>query len=667
MPYAAIPFPVPIGTLDSSTDPTLTWTTDTGAYDVLIGGHGYRLATSQQDPYQRGTEPTTTHRFDSSLEPGEQTLAALPWVKSQASFHAGAGQLNLEQGFTAFQYQQEQIEHIRYDTSYGVNPWTPGKVTRLPDTRMFAFVHDSTHLAPGMVGGVDYAIVGGVNSLYQLAWGSGPDADPTATLIDLTPSSFGGTANCTVQSLTTDGGTWYAYLKLTTPVAGVYAYIVSGSFTSAAAPTIRYNITTNSNGKVAWVKERLVAGVGPSIYDLGGATGGTALPATPNFTHPSSTWTWVAIAEGPQSVLGAGTNGGHSSVLQFSLTSTGGVPTLTGGESQVELPQGETVTAMRGILGSFLALGTTKGLRVGTFNAYTGAVDMGPLSVPTTSPVQSVSSRDRFIYAGLTNGQADGSSGLVCVDYSMVVDAAGRLAYAPDLRTPSSAATRTGAVTGCAVLPNAQRLVFCTPSGVFVEGSGPGTDGDAWLRTSRIRFDTAENKLFKLGRIRGTLDVASISVDGILPFGAASNLGTFGFLSNGDPGEFRLPGGLNEWIQLEFHLTGSACVLGSYQVKAFPAPKPQEIITFSLLCSESELDRFGMECVDPETPRQRWGNLLTLAESGQEVKLVEFTNAGPVTQMVMVEQVAYTQEVPPGISNSFGGRISVKLRATEGS
>lgn len=667
MPLTAVPFTIPIGNLSTQTDPTVAWQVDTGAYDLLIGGHGYRLATTTQNPYQRGTEETTSHRFDSSLEPGEQTLAPLPWVKSQSSFHAGAGQLNLEQGFTAFQYQQEQIEHIRYDNSYGVNPWTPGKVSRLPDTRLYAFAHDSTRLCTAMVSGIDYAVIGGAGSLYQLAWSAGPDADPTATVIDLSGASFGGVANCTVQSLTSDGAKWYGYIKLTSAVTGNFAYIVSGSVESTAAPTILYNVTTNVSGKVAWVKERLVAGVGASMYDLGGGTSGLTLPTTPNYTHPSSGWSWVGFAEGPQSVLGAGNINGRASVLQFTLSSTGSVPTLTGGESQVELPLGETITAIKGVISSFLALGTSKGLRIGSFNAYTGAVDMGPLSVATTNPVLSVTTRDRFIYGGFTNGQADGSSGLVCVDYSMVVDAAGRLAFAPDLRPPSSASVRTGSVTGCAVLPGSGRLIFCTPQGVHVEGNGPGTDGDAWLRTSRIRYDTAESKLFKLGRIRGALDVGSIGVIGIMPFQSSSNLGTFGFLTDGDPGEFRLPNTLSEWVQLEFHLTGSACVFNSYQVKALPAPKPQEIIALTLLCFESELDRFGMECIDPETPRERWANIRDLAISGQEVKLVEFTNAGPMTQMVRIDQTAFSQESAPNISNSFGGTITVKLRATEGS
>jgi hypothetical protein len=100
-------------------------------------------------------------------------------------------------------------------------------------------------------------------------------------------------------------------------------------------------------------------------------------------------------------------------------------------------------------------------------------------------------------------------------------------------------------------------MFFVTPEGLHVEGNGPGTDGNAWIRTSRIRWDTAELKLFKLGRVHGALDKANIQVTGIAPYGVTQNLGTFGYLNNTDPGEFRLIGGTNEWMQLQFAISGS--------------------------------------------------------------------------------------------------------------
>jgi hypothetical protein len=219
-------------------------------------------------------------------------------------------------------------------------------------------------------------------------------------------------------------------------------------------------------------------------------------------------------------------------------------------------------------------------------------------------------------------------------------------------------------VTDVEILPLSGRLVFITPEGIHVEGGSPGTDGVAWIRTSRIRYDTAELKLFKLGRVHGSLDVADIQVTGITPFGSDENLGTFGF-SVDDPGEFRLPSGLHEWIQLKFTLTGAACIFNSYQVKAYPAARNQEIITLTAICFQNETDRYGLEVTDPETPRVRYGNVRTLQQAGTETWFIEFTNSGANAQLVIIDQIVYQSFSRPNIEDDFGGYITLKMRTTE--
>jgi hypothetical protein len=218
--------------------------TDVGGYDFMVGGFGFRLATDQQFAYVRGTEPTTTHRFDSSLEPGEQSLSPIPWLKSQSTFHGGAGQLNLEQGLTSFQYQQEQIDHIRFDDSIGVDVWSPGQVKRLPDTHFYNFGFTSTCAITATVGGIDYAIIGGAGGLYQAAWTSGPNADPVVTRISLINSTYVNDANCTITSLTTDGSNYYGVAQLATVGynPSVLTYIFAGNVNSTATPEAIYRV-----------------------------------------------------------------------------------------------------------------------------------------------------------------------------------------------------------------------------------------------------------------------------------------------------------------------------------------------------------------------------------------------------------------------------------------
>jgi hypothetical protein len=835
---------------------------DVGGYDLMVGGHGFRLATDQQFAYVRGSEPTTTHRFDSESEPGEQSLSALPWIKSQSSFHGGAGQLNLEQGLTSFEYQQEKVDHIRFDTSLGVDPWSLGKVTRLPDCRRFNPGFSITCSATATVGGLDYAVLGGPGGLYQAVWSSGPDADPTVTRIDLTGSTFLSNANCTVSSLCTDGANYYGVVQMTA-VGFQYdtlTYVIRGQFNSTATPTAiykganllslpnRHNLCINPSfetnatswntvsatiarstlhhngvwsdinlltppetacglatatatggfgcsinfsasigaiytasvyvyvpsgnpdvtvtattgtgtqngtstsvkdtwtrlsvtftatggtcavnvvtatsaignqifvddclieqtptlqlyfdgaryddpgislaswdgtahasastavysqtpgqltGVVGWQKARLVAGLGASFYELSASAGSqTALPS-PKYTAPIPAWVFTAISESPTGVLAAGAGGNKSSILEFTLDSSGATPILTGGATVAQLPVGEQVLVMEAVVGSWLAIGTSRGLRIGTFDTYTGRLKIGPISVTTTASCLDVAARDRFVYGGFTNQQADGTTGLVRLDLSMQVDVAGRLAYAPDLRPPTSAPTGQGTVYVVDVLPLSGRMMFITPEGLHVEGNGPGTDGVAWLRTSRIRYNTAEMKLFKLGRVHGALNVANIQVTGIAPYGVSQNLGTFGFLNSTDPGEFRLVGGTNEWLQLQFAITGTGGILNSYQVKAYPAPSRQHIITLTANCFSNEVDRFGLDVTDPQTPRVRWQNLVDLEAAGNEIRYVEFTNQGSTAQLVVIDQLEFKSFSRPNIEDDFGGYITMRLRTTE--
>lgn len=846
------PFAIPGNKVGSPSSPT-TPIVNQGGYDVLIGNLGFRLANDTNFPYTRGSDKLTSQKITTSAEPGEQNLSDLPWLRSQSSFHGGAGQLNLESGFTAFQYQQEEIQHVRFDTSLNADVWTPGKVKRLPDVQRTAMATTPSEMIAATIGGVDYAIVGGAGGLWQLSWPSGPDSLPTLTSIDLTSATYGGASNCTISSLCTDGINYYGVLQMTAAgsTAGILTYIISGSVNSTAAPTALYevpnyttftprtNLCTNPSGETGtsgwsvetnstvavsttqhqtraqalkvtatatpppifggihfqftavvgktytcsayvyldssmisavftgaqdtvgvfgsstttknswtrlsvtftaqtttpsfalwahgdfvspqfyyvdsvlieqaggtgtyfdgataadaqytyswsgtadastsvatpgvspmqapgvcgWVKERLIAAVANSVYELPpNVTSHSALP-TAKYTRPGGTWVWAAVSESPNGVLVAGAGGNQSSILELTLDTSGNTPTLGGGSSVAMLPVGESVQAMYSAQGSFLAIGTTKGLRIGTFDTYSGTLTYGPPTWDNAQPVLCAAARDRFIYAGYSNSQADGTSGVARIDLGTQTDQAGRQAWSPDLK-PSTAVTGTGTTYAVAVLPVSQRVVFTTPDGLFVEGNGPGTDGDAWIRTSRIRFGTTEPKLFKLGQIRGSLNMAQVQVTAIAPYNTAQNCGTFGFTTT-DPGEFRLMDGTWEWIQMKYTMLGSSCEINSYQVKAIPQPHRQRLIQFTVNCFRNETDKLGMEITDPMAPHDRLTALEAIEQGGGEVQLVEFTNTGPLVYKIVIEDLQFTEFSRPNVEDDFGGYITIKLRTTE--
>ena len=103
--------------------PSNIWFNTDTAYDIAIGGQPFIYATAEDRPYERATAPYRKQQFDNSAEPGEQSLTGW-WIRSQSSFHRGAGIKFYDPS------AGEEVEH-RFDTSKGVNVWTPGQVTLL--------------------------------------------------------------------------------------------------------------------------------------------------------------------------------------------------------------------------------------------------------------------------------------------------------------------------------------------------------------------------------------------------------------------------------------------------------------------------------------------------------------------------------------------------------
>lgn len=95
------------------------------SYDVAFNGQPFFLAPSNVMPYRRVTAKYRKDQFDTTREPGEQSLTGW-WLRSQSSFHYGGG--------IKF-YEPIQDESLRYQftESKGLDIWTKGQVTLLND------------------------------------------------------------------------------------------------------------------------------------------------------------------------------------------------------------------------------------------------------------------------------------------------------------------------------------------------------------------------------------------------------------------------------------------------------------------------------------------------------------------------------------------------------
>jgi hypothetical protein len=160
-------------------------------FDVSVNGLPFNLKITPQFPYKRESEQVRKDQFDTSGEPGEQSLAAW-WIRSESSFHLGAGIKYYDPG-------TDRSTVNRFATSQGVDVWKQGEVSLLnsmqqDQTGLTEPVHLSTFRANGLDGWVSA-------SADKLYWRGGNA--PGGTLIRTNLSH-----NPRFRSTGTTPGTW---------------------------------------------------------------------------------------------------------------------------------------------------------------------------------------------------------------------------------------------------------------------------------------------------------------------------------------------------------------------------------------------------------------------------------------------------------------------------
>lgn len=609
-------------------------------YDYAVGGYPFLSAANPDRPIIRQTAPYRKDQVDTSASPGEQSLVTW-WLRSQNSFHDGAGVLFEEPD------PNDPTVQYRFRKSTGVDMWTPGKVTLLKATALAEGSAGSGLLAGGNDGSTDCWVQANGTALNRVTV-----AGAVSTV------SWGGGG--TIVDLASDGTNYYA-----SDATGIYKGTLAGG-----AGSLLWN-TGSSNVVARFVKQRLVAGIGNKFYELTGT--GPALP-TAKYTHPDSNWKFTAIAESPSAIYAAGYAGSQSAIFKFVLDSSGSVPTLTSGIVTAELPVGEYVTALFTYLGTYVAIGTNRGVRIGTIDDN-GDLSYGALTVDfssdvqfddtPTDPVYGFAGKDRFIFFTLSGG-IDGESGLGRIDLGTQV-AFGRYAWGTDLQAHVSGTVRSVLVAG-----SSNRLVFgVDSSGAYLE-SASNLESTGYLQTGNIRFHTLEPKLFKYVLLRmKALDGGSIGVSVLDHNGTVTPLATYSTAGQESTSDIALPTGLGqqEFVALKFTLDrdGSDATLGpefrSYQLKALPGAKRQRLIKLPLLCFDFERDKTGEPVGYEGRAKDRLSSLETLEENGDVVWLQDLTDYPFDNRLVVIDDTTFVQTAPPKNVSGWGGVVEVTLRA----
>jgi len=221
-----------------------TYVNTSNQYDVAIAGLPFFLGPSKEYPYKRETAQYRKQQIDQQKEPGEQTLTGW-WLRSQSSFHYGAG----------IRYE-EPVEGAtvgyRFNKSAGVDVFNIGKVTLLPDVTKLTTVPSNT---PRMVGGTD------ANGVDVVIWSDGSTLYRTTAAGTTTTLTWGGTG--TILAVAQDGLNYYA-----ANATGIYRGPLTGASSGTSIFTHPTSVGTVTNVTLGWVKQRLIAGVNNYLFEV---------------------------------------------------------------------------------------------------------------------------------------------------------------------------------------------------------------------------------------------------------------------------------------------------------------------------------------------------------------------------------------------------------------
>jgi hypothetical protein len=620
---------------------TSTWQNTNESYDVAVGGLPFFYAISDARPYIRQTAPFRKEQFDNQTEPGEQSLTGW-WIRSQMSFHSGTGIKFYDPATT------DEIGHYRFADSRNLDIWTKGQVTLLKETANMT----------GVTTGI-YKLISVMDST-------------TNKVVAWTP------ANTTIKNYTADGtavtythvvtaGLDTATLAVATDGAHLFVadndHIYTGEIDTPTSGYSEYYNTGSEKVVLGWVKQRLVACIGASVYELTNAKGSSHALPTATYTHPNADWTWSSISEGGSAIYAAGYLGGNSAIYKFVLSTAGVMPTLTSGIVAAQLPIGEIVYKIESYLG-YLMIGTNKGMRVATISDTTGDLSYGPLIFEDTNGVRDFTFRDRFVWA---TGSVGGYAGLYRIDLSNELEPL-RFAYATDAYLDGV----TGYATSVDFIGNTDQIAFTTSgsNGIAVQSATVlSTSGS--ITTGKIRFSTLEPKNYKRLIARGIFTSGEFTLSSLATEATGNDTQYDHITYNSDVGAVEVttsqPEVAQEFLAYKFSFTRDTTdtttgpTFKGYQAKATIATPRNRVIKFPVYCFDIETDRFNTVVGFEGRAYERIQLLEEIEKTGDVLTWQDLTTGE--SRQAVIEEVTFTRMTPPDKRfDGFGGIIEITVR-----
>jgi len=621
------------------------------AYDVAFGGYPFFLTTGDENPYRRVTAQYRKNQVDMSREPGEQTLTGW-WLRSQSSFHLG-------QGIKFFEPQQDESLRFQYTFSKGLDVWTKGQATLLKDVTAYSSVTNGLQANKRpyqSTRSIRYSSKDAV-----LVWDGYKidkvEADGTVvSFVSYTPGTdYPIYAVC-------DDGTFAYWVTNKTGTNKLQVNKRPLDSSSAATEMFTHASIVVTNAAIEFTKERLVMAVNNSIYEF--ATSATVLP-TAVYSHPNASFTYTSITSSGAAIYLSGFNGIQSTIQKFTLTTTGAMPTLTSAITAAELPVGEIVQKIYYYLG-YMAIGTNLGLRVADVSVSDGSIAYGPLIFESEQPVYDVAGYDKYLWCA-TN--VDGNPGVSRVDLGQQVGTQLVFAYAWDLYDPTLTGFYT---TACAFVGNTDRLAFVTSNNGTTNGkvyiqAATRLAALGTMRVGFIRYNTLENKIFKVLQPRFDSTDGGLNIYSIASTGAEAQIGTFDQGSEITQIGIPYPATPQQYLGFKFEMTRSNTdtsagpLFTGYQVRVLPSIPRQRLIQYPVELYDSEMDKFNNPAGYEGGAYDRLLTMQKLENIGDLIKVEDFRTGE--SYLGLIEEMDFINKTPTDKRYSgYGGLLLVTIR-----
>lgn len=632
---------------------------NTYAIDCAIGGLPFLFGIKDDSPYIRSTARWKYERVDQAREPGEQTLDSGLWVRSQTSFHLGEG-IQFQE---ALEGNVDQLR-FRYESGVGIDPWTPGQISLLHSTSKLypaaSNLSGGVLALPATISGTDYVLA----------------VDKTASTSAVRISSV--TSGGSSTTLATGATLSEAIFAADSDGSRIYVVTATGIYDldfTAGSPTVHKHINFDSanasSATIAYVKNRLMLGISfasgstvAAIYEIATSSHAstvnlsTLTPITASTVVPTG-WVWSDIAEGRGAIYVSGYSGDRSSIFKIEPESTGVLGALI---SVADIPRGEVVYSLYGYLGTFLAIGTSRGVRIAAI-ADDATIVYGPIIFETTNPVRAFTARDSYVWAAVTAG-VGGASGTYRINLGTLMDD-GAYPYASDVY----AASTTGIVESLGFFPSTGQLFMSVNgSGVWSESlTNLVPEGVANMAT--VNWGTLEKKAWKRVRVEtdtleGDIEIYADSATGRSQIATLTEGNTYN--TDFDLSTAYASPEVNGRVVFSLYRNDTDATKGAalkgYAIKAIPSPTRSRLIQLPLMCYDFETDRRGTRMGVLGGAKYRLAALEAIESAGSTVLVQDFTSGENFD--AVIEEIQFSRTTPPSgaVDDNFGGMITITIR-----